>query len=63
MLVLHDGSPVGGEPALRQAGEHAEQVDGRQELHHRVAEELQSLVVLYVRLCLAVLAEPGHYVY
>ena len=46
VLVLDHGGSGGCEAALLQVGEHVEQVDRGDELHHRVPEELQPLVYL-----------------
>ena len=45
-VVLDHGDSDGDDAALLQVGEHVEQVDRGDELHHRVPEELQPLLVL-----------------
>uniref|UniRef100_A0A182Q3E9 Uncharacterized protein n=1 Tax=Anopheles farauti TaxID=69004 RepID=A0A182Q3E9_9DIPT len=60
MLVLHDRRPVRRQPALLQVREHVKQMDGGDELHHRIAEKLEPLVVRDVAVRLVLLAEPRH---
>lgn len=60
VLVLHNCRPIGGQTTFFQIWEHEEQMDGRQELDHRIAEELQPLVVADVAVRLVLLAEPRH---